>query len=111
MADPEEIADAVADVRRHVEWLRSIGQKFILADRAAPKPRVAPPPPVAPKEQAAPSLAPEKPPPPSAGPRRTLEEIRAELGDCKRCKLCSGRTNIVFGVGNPKAELVFVGEG
>ena len=43
--------------------------------------------------------------------RRTLEEIRAELGDCRRCKLCSGRTNIVFGVGNPKAELVFVGEG
>lgn len=40
-----------------------------------------------------------------------LEEIRAELGDCRRCKLCSGRTNIVFGVGNPKAELVFVGEG
>ncbi|HEX4802496.1 MAG TPA: uracil-DNA glycosylase, partial [Myxococcaceae bacterium] len=49
---------------------------------------------------------------PAAVPqRRTLEEIRAELGDCRRCKLCSGRTNIVFGVGNPKAELVFVGEG
>jgi DNA polymerase len=42
---------------------------------------------------------------------RTLEEIRAEIGDCRRCKLCSGRTQIVFGVGNPKAELVFVGEG
>jgi uracil-DNA glycosylase family 4 len=43
--------------------------------------------------------------------RRSLEEIRADLGDCRRCKLCSGRTHIVFGVGNPKAELVFVGEG
>jgi uracil-DNA glycosylase family 4 len=41
----------------------------------------------------------------------TLEQIRAELGDCKRCKLCTTRTNIVFGTGNPKAELVFVGEG
>jgi uracil-DNA glycosylase len=42
---------------------------------------------------------------------QTLEELRAEIGDCQRCKLCEGRTNIVFGVGNPKAELVFVGEG
>ena len=42
---------------------------------------------------------------------KTLDEIRQELGDCKRCKLCSGRTQIVYGVGNPKAELVFVGEG
>lgn len=40
-----------------------------------------------------------------------LESIRADLGDCKRCKLCSGRTNIVFGVGNPGARLMFVGEG
>jgi uracil-DNA glycosylase len=43
--------------------------------------------------------------------RRSLEEVRTDLGDCTRCKLCSGRTHIVFGVGNPKAELVFVGEG
>jgi uracil-DNA glycosylase len=41
----------------------------------------------------------------------TLEELRAEIGDCRRCKLCQGRTHIVFGVGNPRAELVFVGEG
>ncbi|MGH7860170.1 MAG: uracil-DNA glycosylase [Candidatus Binatia bacterium] len=40
-----------------------------------------------------------------------LEEIRADIGDCRRCKLCSGRTNIVFGVGNPRARVVFVGEG
>jgi uracil-DNA glycosylase len=40
-----------------------------------------------------------------------LDEVRRALGDCKRCKLCSGRKNIVFGVGNPKARLVFVGEG
>ncbi|MBI3246255.1 MAG: uracil-DNA glycosylase [Deltaproteobacteria bacterium] len=42
---------------------------------------------------------------------QTLEELRAEIGDCRRCKLCQGRTNIVFGVGDAKAELVFVGEG
>jgi DNA polymerase len=42
---------------------------------------------------------------------QTLEELRAELGDCQRCKLSKGRTHIVFGVGNPQATLMFVGEG
>ena len=42
----------------------------------------------------------------------TLDRIRADIGrNCTRCKLHKGRTKIVFGVGNPKAELVFVGEG
>lgn len=41
----------------------------------------------------------------------SLEGLRAEIGDCHRCKLCHGRTNIVFGVGDPQAELMFVGEG
>jgi DNA polymerase len=41
----------------------------------------------------------------------SLESIRADLGDCRRCKLCSGRTNIVFGSGTSEAKLVFVGEG
>jgi DNA polymerase len=40
----------------------------------------------------------------------TLDKIRADLGDCQRCKLWQTRTNIVFGEGNPKAELMFVGE-
>ena len=42
---------------------------------------------------------------------KSLEELRAAIGDCERCKLCSGRTHLVFGVGNPKAKLMFVGEG
>ena len=42
---------------------------------------------------------------------KSLEELRAEIGDCRRCKLCTGRTHIVFGVGNPHARLMFVGEG
>jgi uracil-DNA glycosylase family 4 len=41
----------------------------------------------------------------------TLEAIRADIGDCRRCRLCEGRKNIVFGSGNPRASLVFVGEG
>jgi DNA polymerase len=43
--------------------------------------------------------------------RETLEEIRTDLGDCQRCKLAGGRKHIVFGQGDPHAELVFVGEG
>ncbi|RPI22125.1 MAG: uracil-DNA glycosylase [Acidobacteria bacterium] len=39
-----------------------------------------------------------------------LEALRAQIGDCTRCKLASGRTNLVFGSGNPKGELMFVGE-
>lgn len=41
----------------------------------------------------------------------SLIRIREDIGDCKRCKLHKGRNKIVFGVGNPSAELVFVGEG
>lgn len=39
-----------------------------------------------------------------------LNDVRTDLGDCRRCSLQGGRKNIVFGEGNPHAELVFVGE-
>jgi DNA polymerase len=45
-----------------------------------------------------------------SGPE-TLEQIRQDLGDCRRCKLAPTRKTIVFGDGNPHAELVFIGEG
>ncbi len=41
----------------------------------------------------------------------TLLKVRGDLGECTRCKLHGTRHTIVFGDGNPKAELVFVGEG
>jgi DNA polymerase len=41
----------------------------------------------------------------------TLAEVREELGDCKRCKLHRTRKTIVFGEGNQKATLMFIGEG
>lgn len=51
---------------------------------------------------------------PSSSPKplnvKSLEDIRAHIGDCTRCKLSSTRNNIVFGVGNKNADLVFVGE-
>jgi DNA polymerase len=40
-----------------------------------------------------------------------LRAIREEIGDCTRCNLCRERTNIVFGVGDPQARILFVGEG
>ena len=55
-----------------------------------------------------------EPPPPEPPPRdpgALLAALRDEIGDCTRCKLCHGRTNIVFGVGDPRAKLMFVGEG
>lgn len=53
---------------------------------------------------------------PASDPARTsthesLDAICADLGDCTRCKLHAGRTNIVFGQGDPSARLMFVGEG
>lgn len=42
----------------------------------------------------------------------TLQEIREDIGDCTRCKLHTlGRRQVVFGIGSPTAELMFVGEG
>ncbi len=95
----DEAAEIAAELRRHLAWQESDGSKLIWKDPNA----VAPAAPVA---RAAPAAS---APAPIAG-GRTLDEIRTELGDCKRCKLCGGRRQIVFGSGNPRAELVFVGE-
>ena len=48
---------------------------------------------------------------PAASPADALAAVRADIGDCTRCKLHQmGRRQIVFGVGNPQAALMFVGE-
>jgi DNA polymerase len=44
-------------------------------------------------------------------PNETLLQILQDLGDCRRCRLHEGRTKLVFGVGNERSPLVFVGEG
>ena len=43
-------------------------------------------------------------------PVRPLAEIREEVSTCKACSLCEGRTNVVFGEGNPHARVLIVGE-
>ena len=67
--------------------------------------------PVAVEENIFEVLAP-KPEQKVSDPVKALKIIREDLGDCTRCVLHKqGRKQIVFGVGNPKAELMFVGEG
>jgi DNA polymerase len=79
------------------------------AEALAPSPAAAPPRP-APLAEPEPRLPLGGAAPPwPANP--TLDQVREALGDCRRCRLCEGRTQIVFGVGNPQAELMFVGEG
>ena len=87
-----ELRDMVAGLRHHLEEERSMGLEG-WPRGSAPSLRKAVP----------------SPPPPSSA--LTLEEVREKLGDCRRCKLHSTRTNIVFGTGSPRAKLVFVGEG
>ena len=116
--DPAQarVREVLDQVRAYIEYQQSTGLDAgpRRARAAAPIERPSP----------APAAAPTAPPPAETaaaaadlctapGVRRaaTLEELRAELGDCQRCKLCTGRTHIVFGVGNPKAALMFVGEG
>ena len=49
--------------------------------------------------------------PPAGDAVTALRAIREDIGDCTRCGLSRGRKNIVFGVGNPKADIMFIGEG
>lgn len=74
------------------------------ATRAAPEPAGTPE-----------ASAPATPEPGTAvargGERASLEDVRADLGDCRRCPLHEGRTHIVFGDGDPDADLMFIGEG
>jgi uracil-DNA glycosylase len=66
------------------------------------------------KREEAPALSNHEPGAPVAlfrNPAEALVAIRADIGDCTRCKLHTlGRTQVVFGVGNPEAQLMFVGE-
>ncbi len=69
--------------------------------------------PMAKSKSAVPVIEPEDPKPESktTDPAQALRLIREDIGDCTRCVLHKqGRKQIVFGVGNPRAELMFIGE-
>lgn len=92
-------AQIAREVGRHLAWLRDAGVRDIPPPSVSSAPALSAP---APGKY---SLS-EK----GCGSARLLA-IREDLGECTRCKLAGGRTKLVFGVGNPKAELMFVGEG
>jgi DNA polymerase len=114
-----------SDLRQWAEWAKETGALDVPAAERAPVPRQV----VAPRRQ--PEREPQRQPqqphqrqqqqhrqqqqarppqprPASAG--ESLEAIRSDLGICTRCALSQGRTKIVFGVGDPNADLVIVGE-
>jgi DNA polymerase len=81
--------EALHELRAWLAWAQDSG----LANLAAP-----------------PAVNPEPEETPMTMKLPTLDSVRAELGECTRCKLHKGRHNIVFGVGDPRARLMFVGE-
>lgn len=116
----KEFLEIVAEVRAHLEYQRALGIKSIetgptdiqtpiVRPAAVPVPKEKPV--VAAADIPVVKEATKAVAAAQAGQTMTLEAIREEMGDCTRCKLHKGRTNIVFGEGNPKAAIVFVGEG
>lgn len=93
-----ELRRLVASLREFLAFQQRQGLKIVAAPAVTPS---------AGQPQARTQTVTLEPPVPS---RPTLADIRAELGDCRRCKLWRLRTQIVFGVGNPQAELMLIGE-
>jgi DNA polymerase len=96
----KEFAEILSAVRVHLEYQSALGVSVVpvAGTRPAPPPSPAPAPEQQKKEE-------------TALPALDLAAIRSELGDCVRCSLHTGRKTIVFGEGNPRAAIMFVGEG
>jgi DNA polymerase len=97
------------EIRSYLEFYKDLGFTSIY-NVAMPSKQSAIPqePPMAP----APSPAKAAPALPGLAPENdTLDQIRLDIGDCRRCRLCEARNSIVFGSGNEHSPLVFVGEG
>jgi uracil-DNA glycosylase len=126
MTDRHALLGLVLAARSRLEWLRETGIEYLDAAPAAATSTAEGPAPAA--VEAAP--AGERPPTPPPVPPRAAESaavsdlfaspeirqaeslpaLRQAIGDCQRCKLAPHRTHLVFGVGSPEADLVFVGE-
>jgi uracil-DNA glycosylase len=91
-----DVKEIVEDVKSYLEYLKEMGITGLPVDPEGQKPASKRRSLVQPRIQSKGS---------------TLEEIRAGLGECKRCKLHQTRKTIVFGEGNSKAKLMFIGEG
>jgi uracil-DNA glycosylase len=103
VSELSEIAALSAEIRA---WIAASEARGWRADPSGPPPVVAPAPPAPSAWAVIAAVARE-----ARDPARELRLIRDDLGDCRRCTLCKERTNLVFGVGDPNAHLVLVGEG
>ena len=88
----QKMGEIVADLKSYFEYLKGIGIESLIVSENIP-------------EEVSVSS------PPLLKMATTLEEVRRELGDCRRCKLHRTRHSLVFGEGNEKATLMFIGEG
>jgi uracil-DNA glycosylase len=100
-----EREDVLADLRERVQYYAGLTSLGLPPSKPLPEPTS--PPASAGAANAESRLVAAQP---AEGPT-DLEGIKAWIGDCQRCKLAGGRKTIVYGQGNPKAELMFVGEG
>jgi uracil-DNA glycosylase len=102
-------------LRRYLEFYQDLGIKSVYRRTPATSEAVAPvaaeAAAVAPPLPAPPLPEPPMQLPPLAPEGETLLNIIQDIGDCRRCRLHEGRQKIVFGVGNERSPLVFVGEG
>ena len=94
--------DARAVLEATRAWLLELEEEGVDAVRAPATPDASPEP--APRQTGLVDA-------PPWGVDPTLDDVREALGDCTRCRLAEGRTQLVFGDGNPDADLLFVGEG
>ncbi|HVA77341.1 MAG TPA: uracil-DNA glycosylase [Candidatus Binataceae bacterium] len=110
-------ATIVATLADYVAQLREEGMDGLPATERRPAPAPAP---AAAQSVSAPATAQAAVAPrslamfskyPGLEKTESLEVLREFIGDCRRCKLWGLRKNLVFGVGNPNAELMFIGEG
>ena len=92
----QEISEIVADLKSFLEYLKGTGIESLPVSHRIPK-----------GDPSGTSSA----TPPVPASVSTLDEIRNDLGDCQRCKLHRTRRTLVFGEGNEKAKLMFIGEG
>lgn len=111
MAENRRIAQLAASLQVYLEELAEAGWDGV----PLPPPSIAAASPTHPAQRSAsggkkPVVATATPAPPAVASGESLDAIRADLGDCRRCGLADSRSNLVFGVGDPGARLVFVGE-
>ncbi len=94
----DELKQVVRQVQTHIRLLRSFGVKAVAA---AEKPMA----------QKPVHMDSDPVSGPMGDPAMHLQELQSRIGQCTRCPLSSGRKNVVFGQGDPRASLVLVGEG